>query len=672
MSDIPKDIQQDHRDLVDRLNRHNYLYYVKDAPEISDTEYDRLMKELERLEQEYPGLQTPDSPTQRVGGQPLEQFESVEHRRPMLSIDNTYNEDELRGFDQRVRKTLEQDVVEYVAELKIDGVAVSLTYEQGVFSLGATRGDGTTGDDITANLRTVIDLPLQLMAEDLPELIEVRGEAYIDDRTFAQVNQRREQAEQPLFANPRNACAGSLKQLDPKKVAERGIRFFAHSYGDCRGRAFQTHSEFLDYCKQVGFRVAPDWKVCRGIDEVLEHVHTWDARRRELPFATDGMVIKVNHLSLYDKLGSTSKSPRWVIAYKFAPDQAESRIVSIDVQVGRTGKLTPVANLEPVELAGTTVKRASLHNADEIERKDIRVGDYVVVEKAGEIIPQVVRVNKDKRPPDTRPYTMPETCPACDQPATRLDDEVALRCTNPACPAQVVERIRFYASRSAMDIEGLGEAVVQQLVEAGLVDDVADLYELEADKIKELDRQGETSAGNLVQAIERSKDRGLARLLTALGIPHVGASAARDLAEHVGSIDALAEADPERLEAVPDIGPVMAESIRAWFDNQANRELVERLKAAGVKAESETAGKQVERVLEGKTIVVTGTLEQFSRDEIKDTIRRFGGKATSSVSKKTDYPLVGDSPGSKLDKARKPDVKVIDDSEFKKMIGQEE
>ena len=659
-------------ELRSELRRHNYLYYVKAQPEISDVEYDRLMKELEELEERHPELASPDSPTQRVGGEPIEGFTSVDHSVPMLSIDNTYNEGELREFDGRVRRGLDVERVDYVVELKIDGVAVNLRYERGAFTLGATRGDGRTGDDVTANLRTVRPIPLRLRDEDAPEELEVRGEAYIDDATFEEINTYRAANDLAPFANPRNACAGSLKLLDPKLVAARKLKFFAHSFGACRGREFARHGEFLEYCASAGFVVTPHWTRCETIDEVLDYIHEWESRRSELDFATDGIVVKVDRLDWRAQLGFTSKSPRFMIAYKYAPDRAESTVTSIDVQVGKMGTLTPVANLEPVQLAGTTVKRATLHNIDEIRRKDVRVGDRVMVEKAGEIIPQVVEVLKDKRPEDTEPFEMPERCPSCNGPVSRPEGEAATRCTNTRCPAQLKERLRYFAGRGQMDIEGLGVQLVNQLVDAGLVDDIADIYSLTQVQVQGLERMAEKSAKNVLDGIEASKGRGMARLVTALGIPHVGATGARTLAERYPDLDALMKASAEELESIDEIGPVMAQSIADYFANESNREVIERLKAAGVKTDSDVyrESDNTPQVLEGKTIVVTGTLAHYSRDEIKEVIRKHGGKATSSVSKKTDYVLAGESAGSKLQKAEELGVEVIDEDGFRRMIGE--
>jgi DNA ligase (NAD+) len=656
------------------LNHHNYLYYVEAKPEISDREFDKLLEELKKIETEHPELVTPDSPTQRVGGQPIEGFTSVSHRHPMLSIDNTYNPDELREFDKRIRKLLSGEAVTYVVELKIDGVAISLTYEEGQFTVGATRGDGERGDDVTHNLKTINGLPLRLRTEKgqpAPALLEARGEVYMNRSDLVRLNQQRKDKGLEPFANPRNSTAGSLKLLDPRLCAERRLRLFAYGLEVSKEVKLKTHQEALALLRQFGFPVNPDIVALASIDEVIDYCLSWAERRHDLPYDTDGMVIKVDDYAQRRRLGATSKSPRWVVAYKFAAEQALTKLVSIEVQVGKTGTLTPVANLEPVHLAGTTVARASLHNADEIARKDIRVGDMVVVEKAGEIIPYVVRSEAAARSGSEKVFRFPSTCPECGAPVERDEGGVYYRCTGPACPAQLKERLRFYAHRNAMDIEGLGSALIDQLVDSGLVRSIPDIYSIDMSQILELERMGKKSAQNLLDGIATSKGRGLTRVLTGLGVRHVGEHVAELLAGAFGNIDDLMAAPAERLAQITGIGPVLAESISRFFHSTTGRKVIEDLRAQGVKLVEDakvkpaTAGGD----LTGKTFVVTGTLEHYSRDEIERLIKDRGGKATGSVSKKTDYVVAGENAGSKLEKARGLGVTVLTEQEFDRLIG---
>jgi DNA ligase (NAD+) len=667
---MSKDIKTEIERLREEIRRHDHLYYVLAKPEISDREYDRLYDQLKKLEADHPDLVTPDSPTQRVGGKPLEGFAQVRHAVAMLSIDNTYSEGEVREFDERVRKGLGGDKPTYAVDPKIDGVAISLRYEVGGLAQAATRGDGETGDDITQNARTIRAIPLRLIGRDVPELLEARGEVYWPRSDFARFNAERAKKGEPTFANPRNATAGTLKQLDSRIVAQRGLAFFAHSFGEVRPLRAETHSQLMDLFARWGIPVNPHRRLFKHVDEVCTFIREWESKRLELDYETDGLVIKVDRLDQRDALGSTSRAPRWCIAYKYAAERAESKLHSVRFQVGKLGTITPVANLEPVHLAGTTVRSASLHNFDQIERLGVMIGDTVLVEKAGEIIPQVVQVVAEKRPKDARPIHPPTKCPSCGGPVTRQEGLVALRCENPACPAQVKERIRYFCGRDQMDIEGVGPALVEQLVDKELVKDAADLYALQKrrDDLIALERMGEKSADNLLTAIEESKKRPLARLVTALNIPQVGSATADLLAEHFGDMDKLMEAGEEKLQEIEGIGPEMAASIREFFENKAARRLIDRLREAGVNMKQPKRHVSGHQPLAGKTLVVTGTLENYSRKEIQDLIVNLGGKATGSVSKNTDYLVCGADPGSKLDKAKEYGVKVLTEKEFNKLI----
>jgi len=670
---MSKDVKDEIERLREEIRRHDYLYYVLARPEISDREYDRLFDRLKKLESEHPDLVTPDSPTQRVGDRPLEGFAQVRHAVPMLSIDNTYTEGEVREFDQRVRKALGGEKPTYVVDPKIDGVAISLRYEGGILVQAATRGDGEPGDDIAQNARTTRAIPLRLIGRDVPVLLEARGEVYWPRSGFARFNAERAKKGEPTFANPRNATAGTLKQLDSQIVAQRGLAFFAHSFGEVRPLRAQTHSQLMDQFTRWGIPVNPQRRLFQNIDDVCAFIREWESKRLELDYETDGLVIKVDRLDHRDLLGSTSRAPRWCIAFKYAAERAESRLHSVRFQVGKLGTITPVANLEPVHLAGTTVKSASLHNFDQIERLGVMIGDTVLVEKAGEIIPQVVQVVAEKRPQDAKPIHPPTKCPSCGGPVTRAEGLVALRCENPGCPAQVKERIRYFCGRDQMDIEGVGPALVEQLVDKGLVKDAADLYALHKrrDDLIALERMGEKSADNLLAAIEESKKRPLARLVTALNIPQVGAATADLLAEHFGDMDRIMEADEQKLQEIEGIGPEVAASIRRYFDNKAARRLIDRLREAGVNMKQPKRPVSGRRPLAGKTLVVTGTLEKYSRKEIQDLIVELGGKAVGSVSRNTDYLICGADPGSKLQKAKELGVKVLTEKEFNKLIGRE-
>jgi DNA ligase (NAD+) len=656
-----------------QINHHNYKYYVEASPEISDREFDRLLEELKKLEAAHPELLTPDSPTQRVGGQPIEGFVTVKHRLPMLSIDNTYNRDELREFDKRLRKLLRKgEPVTYVVELKIDGVAISLTYEHGVFTLGATRGDGEQGDDVTHNLKTIHELPLRLPGKNPPALLEVRGEVYLTRAELARINRQRLDKGQEPYANPRNLTAGTLKLLDPRQCAGRRLRLFTYALGSAEGVEVQTHLEALDLLRQYGLPVNPHIVSCETIDAVMEYVDTWREKRNELPYETDGMVIKVNDLDQRLRLGMTSKAPRWVVAYKFAAEQAMTRLLSIEVQVGKTGTLTPVANLEPVRLAGTTVSRATLHNADFIASKDIRVGDTVVVEKAGEIIPYIVRAEHAARTGKEQVFHFPTACPVCSAPVQRdtRGKGVFYRCTGADCLGRFKEQLRNFARRNAMDIEGLGEETLAQLVDNGLVWTLPDLYRLNKEVLLELERMGDRSAQNLLDGIEASKGRGLARLLTGLGIRHVGEHVAELLACDLGSLDALLAAPVDRLAQVEGIGPERAQSIHDFFHNPSGQKLIADFRALGLKLTEDPRPKPSAAGVDlgGKTFVVTGTLKDYTRDEIETLIKKLGGKVAGSVSKKTHFVVAGEKAGSKLDKAKEMGVPVLTEAEFGKLI----
>ncbi|MDY0168837.1 MAG: NAD-dependent DNA ligase LigA [Thermoguttaceae bacterium] len=652
------------------IERHDRKYYVEAAPEISDLEYDRLLQRLKQLELEHPELVTADSPTQRIGDRPVEGLAEVAHRVPMLSIDNTYSISELRSYGRRTEKLLAGESIEWVVELKIDGVAVSLLYEDGRLVRGATRGNGVTGDDITHNVRTIRDVPLRLAGDDVPSVLEVRGEVYMTNSDLVRLNQRQQDEGKPPFANTRNVTAGSIRQLDPRICAGRNLRVFCHGVGYSEGLHARTHGEFLAELSQYGLPATPHVECFESFDAAVAHCEELIGRLHELDFEIDGLVLKVNRFDQRERLGSTSKSPRWVIAYKFEKYEGTTRLLDIKVQVGKTGTITPVAVLEPVELAGTTVSRASLHNADEIERKDVRVGDVVVVEKAGKIIPHIVRVELHERKGSPQKFRFPQECPECGTELVRDEGGVYIRCPNvESCPAQLKERIRYFAGRNAMDVEGLGDKLVDQLVEQGLVRSCGDLYRLDAPTLTRLERMGEKSAKNLVDGIEASKQRGFARVLNALSIRHVGARVAAVLAERFRSMDALAAASADDLSQINEIGPVIARSVYDFLQSEAGRRIVDDLRSVGVKMESgQPADDSGTRKLEGKTFVVTGTLQKYTRDEIHALIDRHGGRAASSVSKNTDYLVAGEKAGSKLNKAQQLGVTVLDEAGFDAML----
>ncbi|MFL5329259.1 MAG: NAD-dependent DNA ligase LigA [Gemmataceae bacterium] len=657
------------------IERHNRLYYIDAKPEITDREFDKLLAELQDLETKHPELITTDSPTQRVGGAPITGFTTVRHRRPMLSIDNTYNRDELREFDARIHRLLGEEPVEYVTEPKIDGVAISLIYENGQLTVGATRGDGEHGDDVTHNLRTLPEVPLRLSLKNPPPLLEARGEVYMTRDELVRVNRERvEDGEEP-YANPRNLTAGTLKLLDPRHSAKRRLRFFAYDLGEGDGITVTSQKDALEFLAEAGLPVNKLAQCCKTIDEVISGISEWEGRRHELPYDIDGLVVKVNSLTQRGRLGFRSKSPRWAVAYKFAAEQALTRLNAIDLQVGKTGKLTPVARLNPVRLAGTTVSNATLHNAQEIIRKDIRIGDMVLVEKAGEIIPYVVRSEPDARTGSEKVFHFPEKCPVCNGVVEPDENEVFYYCTNPSCPAQLKERVRFFATRGAMDIEGLGTAVVDQLVDTGLVKTLRDLYRLSEAQIVDLKLTGEKAARRLgpknaktlIDGIAASKDRGLTRLLTGLGVRHVGEHVADLLAQEFGSANELLQASEDRLAKIAGIGPQRAAKIFAFLQSEQGQSVLEEFRKLGVRLDEERRG-PARGTLAGKSVVVTGTLEKYSREEIEGLIKQHGGKPAGSVSKKTDYLVAGDKAGSKLEKAKQLGVPVLSEAEFGKLI----
>ena len=657
--------------LRNEIRRHEDLYYVQDSPEISDLEYDQLLSKLQALEVAHPELITPDSPTQRVGGRPAEGFPEVVHRRPMLSLDNSYNIDELRAFDQRCQRLAEGRKLEYVAELKIDGLSLSLQYESGVLTRGVTRGDGRIGEEVTQNARTIRSVPLRLKSEarKIDGEVEVRGEVFIPLEVFRKTNAEREEQGEPRFANPRNAAAGAIRQLDSRLVARRKLDMFAYDLLVGGNKPFATHWEALKWLEQAGFRVNPNKKLCKSIDDVIEFANKMEKLRDELGYEIDGLVVKVNSTTLQDDFGATQKAPRWAIAYKYPARQASTKVLSIVVQVGRTGALTPVANLEPVFLAGTTVSRATLHNEDEIERLGLKIGDWVMIEKSGEIIPKVLSVIKSKRTGKEETFKPPTHCPVCGSEISRIEGEVVARCVAADCAAQLVGRLLHFASRRAMRIEGLGDVLAIQFVEAELVKDVGDLYELTLEQVSGLPRMAKKSATNLLEQIEASKSRDLTNLIYALGIRHVGERTAGILAQHFGSLASLANATTEELDDIPEIGLTVAESVRDWFDDEGNRKLCDRLRAAGVRTElAKQRNVQLDERFAGKQFVLTGKMEGYTRDEARALIEARGGRVNSSVSKKTDFVVTGEDSGSKLDKATALGINVIDEAGFRQML----
>lgn len=668
MSDLEKASQRA-ANLRRELEEHNRRYYEEAAPTISDREYDALLRELADLEKQFPELITPDSPTQHVGGKPLEHFTQVTHRTPMLSLDNTYSENEVVEWFQRLQKLLPNEEIPVVIEPKVDGVAVSLLFENGELKYAATRGDGRVGDDVTQNVLTIREVPRKLRGKCAAALLEARGEVYMTKQGFKQLNEERAAEGLPVFANPRNSAAGSLKQLDPSIARQRPLGLVLHGLGLLEGAEIETYSEGLNLLKKCGLRTSEKIWFASSVENVLAAIRELDEVRHDFVYETDGAVVKVESFAQREKLGFTSKAPRWAIAYKYAPEQAETKLLDIKLQVGRTGALTPVAELEPVFVSGSTVARATLHNEEEIARKDIRIGDIVVIEKAGEVIPAVVAVKTERRTGKERKFKMPNECPACGGTVMRDPEQVAVRCINAACPAQLRRKLEHFASRGAMDIEGLGEAMVEQVITHGFVKDVGDIYQLNAEQLSQIERTGEKSISNLLNAIESSKECPLWRLIFGLGILHVGATAARKLADQFHTLDAIMDASLEELQRTYDVGEVMGESIFKYFRDEHNRALIERLRSNGLNfgEKDEHAPVEQNSKIAGSTWVLTGTLSQ-PREEIAELIIARGGKVSGSVSKKTNYVLAGEETGSKLEKAQKLGVKVLSEGEFRTML----
>jgi DNA ligase (NAD+) len=659
--------------LRDEIRRHNRLYFVEAKPEITDLEFDKLMARLQKLEAEHPEFDSPDSPSKQVGGTPVEGFETIEHKVPMLSIDNVYDETALDEFDTRIRKLVNGEPIEYAVEYKIDGVAIAVTYENGVLTQAVTRGDGNRGDEITNNARTIRGLPLRLRTKKPPAVLEVRGEAYISNSDFARLVAERTGKGHEAFANPRNTAAGGLKLLDPKLAAERKLRFFAHGTGVVEGVEFKTHREFLQSIRDWDIPSTPNVQFCAGIEKAREAANEMAKEVHALDFEVDGIVLKVNDFAQRARMGRTSKAPRWLVAYKWEKYEATTLVEDIDVHVGKTGTLTPFAVFKPVLIAGSTITLSSLHNADEIERLGIMKGDWVVVEKAGKVIPHVVRVELHRRDGTQRPFHFPKHCPECKTPVVRDEDGVYIRCPNPDCPGRLRETLHNYASRGAMDIEGLGDKLVQQLTATGLVRGIPDLYRLKdrRDELIELERMGEKSVDNLLEGIEKSRKQPLWRLLVGLNIRHVGSRNAQVLAEHFGELDEIMKQSEEALSDVPDIGPVIAKSVHSFFSSAIGKQIVKELRERGLNFGHpvDRSARAKEGPLTGKTLVVTGTLARYTRDEITELIKEHGGKAAGSVSKKTDYLVAGEDAGSKLEKAEKLKVPVISEDDFLKLIG---
>lgn len=652
-------------ELINLINYHNEKYYNQDSPEIEDFEYDNLMKELIKLEEENPELKRNDSPSNRVGGKPLDKFEQVVHKIPMLSLSNAYSWEDLKDFDSRVREAVGSDV-EYVVEFKIDGLSVGLNYNNGIFESGATRGNGIIGENITKNLMTIKNIPLNI---DEKGELTVRGEVYISKKDFEEINKIQEEQDQPLYANPRNLAAGSLRQLDSKLTAKRPLDIFIFNLEDINSKQFKTHSESLEYLKQLGFHVSPEFKVFKTMDEIIEYIKYWTEHREDLGFGIDGMVIKVNNLAQREQMGYTAKSPRWAIAYKFPAERKETKLLDIVVEVGRTGTITPTAVLEPIRLAGTTVSRATLHNEDYINEKDIKINDTVLVQKAGDIIPQVVEVIKEKRTGEEIEFKMPEECPVCGEPTVRLEGEAAVKCINISCPAQIRRGIIHFASREAMDIDGLGESIITLLLKQDLIKDISDLYYLKKEQISVLERMGDKSATNLINAINKSKENDLWRFINGLGIKLIGTKAAKILASEFKDLDKLMNATEQELINLEEFGQTMADSVVEFFKEEKNISVIEKLKEAGVNTKLiESDDADIPKIFEKMKIVLTGTLPTLKRNDAKEMIEKRGGKATSSVSKSTSFVLAGEEAGSKLTKANDLGIKVIDEEKFLQLI----
>jgi len=668
---VSHQIVQKVEDLRKALHRHNYRYYVLDDPEISDAEYDRLMQDLKQLEETYPQLIRPDSPTARVGAPALEKFDTVAHSIPMLSLDNGFNDEDILEFDRRVKRNLAtQDEILYTAEPKMDGVAVELIYENGKLATASTRGDGVTGELITGNVKTIQTVPLVMQTDRLPVVptrLEIRGEVFIGLEAFKKLNQERVEQQLPPFANPRNAAAGSLRQLDSRITAARPLEIFFYGIGAIEDIEFKSHGKLLESLKKWGFRINPLVRPAIPIEAVLDYYHELSQKRHQLPYDIDGVVVKVDSLLMQQRLGATSKSPRWAIAYKFKAVQETTILEAIEIQVGRTGVLTPVAHLKPVNIGGVVVSRATLHNEDEIKKKDIRIGDTVLVQRAGDVIPEIVKVIPSKRGGNERRFKMPGQCPVCDSPVVRITGEAATRCINSSCSAQFKERIKHFASKRAFDIDGLGTKLVDQLVDKNLLSSFADIFKLDEKSLGELERMGAKSAANLKNAVEQSKSVTFARFLFALGIRHVGEHVAALLADYFHDLDALMNCPGEELESIEGIGPIVAESIASYFKQDENRRTIQRILDSGVKIES-AAPKETGK-LKDKVFVLTGALENFTRAEAKERIEAAGGRVSGSVSGRTDYVVAGDSPGSKLDRARELGVKIIDEVTLKEMLG---
>ncbi len=656
-------------ELREEIEEHNYRYYVLDDPTITDREYDKLLKELQELEEKFTEFQSPTSPTQRVGSAPADEFESAEHRQPMLSLSNAFEEEEIDEFQERLWRKLDyREELTYLAEPKLDGLAVELVYENGKLERGLTRGDGRTGEVITRNIKTIRSIPLTLRenSHEVPPVLEVRGEVYMEKESFKEMNQKRASQGKDLFANPRNAAAGSLRQLDPSVTAERPLDAFFYDIGAVEGKEFGSQEELLNYFPKVGLRVNKYAEKCKGIDKAKEVYTRLESQREEIPHEIDGIVIKVNDFSLREELGTKTRSPRWAIAYKFPPERARTKIRAIEVGVGRTGALTPVAKLEPVEIKGATISRASLHNQDEIDEKDIRIGDEVIIQRAGDVIPEVIKPIPQERTGEEEKFHLPDSCPVCGEPVRRPEGEAIHRCVNISCPARIKEAIKHYGSKGGADIDGLGDKLVDKLVEEGLINSIADLYRLDKDELANLERMGEKSAENLLSALEKSKKITFSRLIYALGIRHVGEHLANVLSTHFNDFEDLKDASKEEFTSINEIGPEVAESIANFFSTESNLELLNQLEAVGVEYENER--RTVENTLEGTRYVFTGSLEDYTRSEAQKLVERLGGRATSSVSSLTDYLVVGENPGSKYEDAQEQDVEIINEEQFKELI----